>query len=156
MRGSREHRFVALACASVALVGCTVVRQDDRCAGDVCDAIPLPARDVDGTESTASASAASPKAAPHAPDAAIADGGAEAAAQEAPAEGSGTTCDDRTDCPSSFEYCCYFAGSGPHCAFDAECSGSTAQTFFVCKADADCPSPKRCIAQTNTGHRACF
>jgi hypothetical protein len=158
MMDVRAQTIIALAAASLLLVGCVIVREKDPCAGDACDPIPLPARDIDGTESIDPPPRT--KAAP------LGDGGSGSAtggtsstndagtdSGVAPAKGSGVACDDRDEC-SAFEYCCFFPAGGPKCALQSECA--SAQTFYVCESDIDCPIPLRCIAQTSTGHRACF
>jgi hypothetical protein len=150
----RGHIGFALALSACVLAGCIVVREKDPCANGACEAIPLPDRsqNVDGTEPTTTKSAPlSENDTDSGAGTGAADGGTDAAGQ---GTASGEPCEERLDCDGA-ELCCYFGASmSAACAFENECRMKGA--FFVCKSDSDCPSPLRCLAQTSTGHRACF
>lgn len=138
--------------ASFALAGCVAVREPDTCVDDACEAIPLPARNLDSTEIDPDAGAAKSRATP--PAGPTSEPAEEDAGTDAPVLDGGGECDERSDCASG-DYCCYVPGDGAECSAASSCSLG-AGSFIVCKSDADCPGAMRCIAQTNVGHKACF
>lgn len=155
-----------MVCATLALVGCTIVSGADdltTCSGDACAGAPE-TRAARGEAAEADGGAAAPSPADPARDAAPAskeegvacgatvcsgdkpqcclDGTATCVSSDQDCNGIRLSCDDPSDCSTGSVCCARLHRERATCMSRSACENG--DDFVLCRTDADCPTGQHC------------